>query len=153
MWWLTTLMAFAQDPSATVTGSSIDLVLNGQHYDLSNSAVVSGRSVELHWEQPFADGYNQLWLVLGKVKKGQDKTLEGPGMYVAFVQIQTSPEESSTRNVSALCFTKGTARLDDKPKAGATASGAVDVTITCDEVPEIATPLVVRGTFSGIPVR
>jgi hypothetical protein len=146
-------VAYAQEATATLDGASLELGLAGQTYVLSDSAVVPGHSVEIHWQQPLGEGYNQLWLILGKTKPGRDVTLDGPGMYVTFLQIQTSSEEVATRNVSAFCSTHGTARLDDKPKSGATVGGAVDVTITCRDVLEIPAPLVVKGTFSGIPVR
>lgn len=66
------------------------------------------------------------------------------------IQIQPTPDDASTQPVTASCRVAGTITFDAKPKRGATASGTVPVTITCDRVEPIPEPLSLRGSSSVV---
>jgi hypothetical protein len=150
---LASAVAGEPGPTATLDGSTVTFAYGGHSYALTNSFVLAGSWVELHFEQPMDVGYNQLWVMAGKVKAGKPVAIDGFGMDSAFIQIQPGPEESTTRNVSSSCATTGTIVFATKPKAGSPVSGDVDVTITCSGVPELTAPFAIHGHFTDIVAK
>ncbi len=145
--------ATAAAPSAELSGAVLKLSHGGGSYALTESKVYTDKDgVSLRFEQPMKDGYNQLWLnVNGAVTKGKPAKIEGVGMSGAFLQLAKGSKD--TQNVSNSCSTSGSVTFEAVPKAGAKATGALDVTITCREVDALSGPLVVKGRFEGVPVK
>jgi hypothetical protein len=140
-------------PTAELSGKAIRLSWGGKTYDLSNGFVVKGsKALELHFEQPMSDGYNQLWIVPREVKKGKPGKVEGSGMSAVFLQLAEGKEQ--VRNVSNDCGAQGTVTFDAVPaKKGDKASGSVDLVITCTKVKGIDGPIAVKGSFADMPLQ
>lgn len=148
----TTAPAAGSGPTGTVAGSSLKLSYGGATYDLSNAFVLPmGKSFEVHFEQPMDVGYNQLWFVARDAVAGKPAVVKGTGMGGSFVQLAQGKDK--TRNVSNDCSSSGQVTFTTLPAKGGKVSGSLEVTITCREVPELAEPLVVKGSFTDLPVK
>lgn len=145
--------ASGDGPTASLDGYILNLAYGNSVYNLSASSVVAvGTARELHFDQPRGAGDTQIWLMPRDVKKGVAAPVKGTGMNAVFVQIQDAAGKA--RNVSNNCRASGSVTYDDLPtKSGDKAKGSIDVTITCQGVKELSGPLVIKGAFSGIPLK
>ncbi|HZS39212.1 MAG TPA: hypothetical protein VFF06_20415 [Polyangia bacterium] len=135
---------------AELAGKVLALTIGGKTYSLSKSAVYhQGSVVEIHFDQPSADGNTQLWIIPSAGTDGRTFTVKGSGMDALFLQLDKPPKRGD--NVSNDCRASGTLTFDKTPEPGKPTSGAVDVTITCRRVPQIPEPIVVRGKFADVP--
>lgn len=144
-------------PVAQLSAKGLELTYGGKTYALGNAYVQTVKmgtkqTVELHFEQPMAEGYNQLWIIPREAKKGQAAKVEGAAMASVFLQLAEGKDK--VRNVSNDCSAKGTVTYDELPtKKGDKAKGSVDVVVTCTGVPGFEQPLVVKGAFEGLPLK
>lgn len=147
--------SFAAGPTVDVVGSTLRLNYQGGAYTLSESAIVpTGKSYALRFVQPAADGVHEIRLQPETVKVGEPAKVEGKGSLVFHLtRSKTVDGKFNVTDISDSCTPSGTITFAEIPKAGGKGKGTIDVTITCKGVDLLREPLVIRGEFSGVPLR
>ena len=106
------------------------VLLNANHFVLESFEIVGDRTLTNYC----------------LVHKADDVRLSG-----AFVQLAKG--KADTRNVSQSCRASGSVTFGEVPASGKKAKGNVDVTLTCDNVDGITSPIVIQGAFEDVPVK
>jgi hypothetical protein len=136
-------------PAATLSGSTLELALLGRPYELLGELVLTGRTVEVRWDQPTREGANRLRVDLGRPRDGLATAAPDP----VLVELQPGSDQGTLQNVTAACSVDGTVRFDDKLRRGRPASGVADLLIACRGVDALPSALEIRGPFTDLPVR
>lgn len=114
----------------------------------------AGKSYALRFLQPAADGVHEIRLQPQAVTAGEPATLEGKGSLVFHLtRSKTLEGKYNVTDISESCTATGTVTFAEIPKAGGKGKGSIDVTITCKGVDLLREPLVIKGDFSGVPLR
>ncbi len=147
--------SFAAGPSVDVAGSTLRLAYQGGAYTLSDSAIVpAGKSYALRYVQSASEGTHQIRLQPSAVKVGEPAKLEGKGaLLLHLTESKTVDGKFNVTDISGSCTPSGTITFTEIPKAGGKGKGSIDVTITCQGVAALREPLVIKGDFSGVPLK
>lgn len=157
--------SFAAGPTLDVTGSTIRLNYQGGSYTLSESAIIAtGKSFELRFQQPAAEGAHVLRLMPPEAKTGEPAKVEGKGaLFLQLTDGKNTDGSYKLIDISSSCTPSGTITFneitkpakDSKGKGSSTSSGSgtIDVTIQCEGVAALREPLVIKGDFSSVPLK
>lgn len=147
--------SFAAGPTVEVVGSQLRLNYQGGAYTLSESSIVPvGKSYSLRFLQPAADGVHEIRLQPETAKVGEPATVGGKGsLLFHLTRSKTLEGKYNVTDISESCTPSGTVTFTEIPKPGGKGKGSIDVTITCKGVDLLREELVIKGEFSGVPLK